>query len=198
MFVSQYVVSARKYRPQKFEEVIGQEKVTQTLQNEIANNKLAQAFLFCGPRGVGKTTCARILAKEINPENKSSSSDNAFNIFELDAASNNSVEDIRNLVQQVRIPPQNGKYKVYIIDEVHMLSKDAFNAFLKTLEEPPDYAVFILATTEKHKILPTILSRYLSLCSCELTNPSKSWTKYFDSITYNIIYITLYIISYMI
>lgn len=157
--MSQYVVSARKYRPQKFEEVIGQEKVTQTLQNEIANNKLAQAFLFCGPRGVGKTTCARILAKEINPENKSSSSDNAFNIFELDAASNNSVEDIRNLVQQVRIPPQNGKYKVYIIDEVHMLSKDAFNAFLKTLEEPPDYAVFILATTEKHKILPTILSR---------------------------------------
>ena len=158
--MNQYVISARKYRPQKFEEVIGQEKVTQTLQNEIANNKLAQAFLFCGPRGVGKTTCARILANEINQQNTNSSvQDNTFNIFELDAASNNSVEDIRNLVQQVRIPPQNSKYKVYIIDEVHMLSKDAFNAFLKTLEEPPTYAVFILATTEKHKILPTILSR---------------------------------------
>ncbi len=168
-----FVVSARKYRPVTFESVVGQSHITTTLRNAIKNNQLAQAFLFTGPRGVGKTTCARILAKTINcknvsentePCNECSSCKNfhqnaSFNIHELDAASNNSVEDIRNLIDQVRFPPQDGKYKVYIIDEVHMLSQAAFNAFLKTLEEPPSYAIFILATTEKHKILPTILSR---------------------------------------
>jgi len=168
-----FIVSARKYRPQTFDTVVGQGAITSTLKNAILHNQLAQAFLFCGPRGVGKTTCARILAKTINCENLSPSAEacdacsscvsfneNAsFNIYELDGASNNSVDDIRNLVDQVRIPPQMGRYKVYIIDEVHMLSASAFNAFLKTLEEPPAYAKFILATTEKHKILPTILSR---------------------------------------
>lgn len=157
--MSDYVVSARKYRPHSFDTVVGQSHITRTLLNEIKSQKLAQAFLFCGPRGVGKTTCARILAKEINREEGDELNDYSFNIFELDAASNNSVEDIRNLVDQVRIPPQRGNYKVYIIDEVHMLSSNAFNAFLKTLEEPPPYAIFILATTERHKILPTILSR---------------------------------------
>ena len=156
-----FVVSALKYRPQRFEDVVGQESITKTLDNAIATDHLAQALLFCGPRGVGKTTCARILAKKINSKNDESADDYnfAFNIFELDAASNNSVEDIRNLIDQVRIPPQVGDYKVYIIDEVHMLSQAAFNAFLKTLEEPPAHAIFILATTEKHKIIPTILSR---------------------------------------
>jgi DNA polymerase-3 subunit gamma/tau len=168
-----FVVSARKYRPSTFEHVVGQSHITTTLKNAIKNNHVAQAFLFCGPRGVGKTTNARILAKAINcldltadtePCNKCASCESfnnsaSFSIFELDAASNNSVDDIRNLVDQVRVPPQTGKYKVYIIDEVHMLSTAAFNAFLKTLEEPPPYAKFILATTEKHKILPTILSR---------------------------------------
>ena len=168
-----FVVSARKYRPATFETVVGQLHITGTLKNAIKNNQLAQAFLFCGPRGVGKTTCARILAKTINcvnltPEQEacgtcesctSFQNGNSFNFHELDAASNNSVEDIRSLIEQVRIPPQAGKYKIYIIDEVHMLSSNAFNAFLKTLEEPPSYAIFILATTEKHKILPTILSR---------------------------------------
>ena len=155
-----YIVSALKYRPQKFEEVVGQQAVTNTLQNAIAKGQLAQALLFTGPRGVGKTTCARILAKEINKTaDLSSDEDFAFNIFELDAASNNGVDDIRNLTEQVRIPPQAGKYKVYIIDEVHMLTQAAFNAFLKTLEEPPEHVIFILATTEKHKIIPTILSR---------------------------------------
>jgi DNA polymerase-3 subunit gamma/tau len=168
-----FIVSARKYRPATFDTVVGQQSITSTLKNAIVNNQLAQAFLFCGPRGVGKTTCARILAKTINclnPVNKVEACDQcesclsfnrsaSFNIHELDAASNNSVDDIRNLVDQVRIPPQIGKYKVYIIDEVHMLSTAAFNAFLKTLEEPPAYAKFILATTEKHKIIPTILSR---------------------------------------
>lgn len=167
------MVSARKYRPGTFESVIGQEHVTHTLKNAIKNNHLAHAFLFCGPRGVGKTTCARILAKTINCQNigadfeacnecdscKSFNSHASFNIYELDAASNNSVEDIRGLVDQVRYAPQGAKYKIYIIDEVHMLSAAAFNAFLKTLEEPPPYAKFILATTERHKILPTILSR---------------------------------------
>jgi len=168
-----FIVSARKYRPVSFKQVVGQSSITNTLQNAIKNNHLAQAFLFTGPRGVGKTTCARILAKTINCEHISSeieacdkcesctsfNNNASFNIHELDAASNNSVEDIRNLVERVRIPPQVGKYKVYIIDEVHMLSTAAFNAFLKTLEEPPAYAKFILATTEKHKIIPTILSR---------------------------------------
>jgi len=168
-----FIVSARKYRPATFETVVGQQHITVTLKNAIKNNQLAQAFLFCGPRGVGKTTCARILAKTINCEHlkeeveacgecdscKSFRNGNSFSIHELDAASNNSVDDIRNLIDQVRIPPQTGKYKIYIIDEVHMLSQQAFNAFLKTLEEPPSYAIFILATTEKHKILPTILSR---------------------------------------
>ncbi len=168
-----FVVSARKYRPATFKTLVGQSSITTTLKNAINNNQLAQAFLFCGPRGVGKTTCARILAKTINCLNvkddiepcnecescKSFNESTSFNIHELDAASNNSVDDIRNLVEQVRIPPQAGKYKVYIIDEVHMLSAQAFNAFLKTLEEPPAYAKFILATTEKHKIIPTILSR---------------------------------------
>ena len=153
-----FVVSARKYRPLGFDEVVGQEHITTTLKNAIDNNKLAQALLFCGPRGVGKTTCARIVARMINGFEEKSEV-NALNIFELDAASNNSVEDIRSLIDQVRYPPQFGKFKVYIIDEVHMLSNSAFNAFLKTLEEPPPYAVFILATTEKHKVIPTILSR---------------------------------------
>ncbi len=155
-----FIVSARKYRPQSFEDVVGQSSITNTLTNAIKSNHLAQALLFCGPRGVGKTTCARILAKQINMDDSiREDEDFAFNIFELDAASNNSVDDIRNLIDQVRIPPQVGKYKVYIIDEVHMLSQAAFNAFLKTLEEPPRHAIFILATTEKHKIIPTILSR---------------------------------------
>lgn len=155
-----FIVSARKYRPQTFKDVVGQQAITNTLENAIKSNHLAQALLFTGPRGVGKTTCARILAKRINTSNNSSDDEDfAFNIFELDAASNNSVDDIRSLTDQVRIPPQTGKYKVYIIDEVHMLSTQAFNAFLKTLEEPPAHAIFILATTEKHKIIPTILSR---------------------------------------
>ncbi|WP_179335123.1 DNA polymerase III subunit gamma/tau [Winogradskyella costae] len=155
-----FVVSARKYRPQTFKDVVGQQAITNTLLNAIENNHLAQALLFTGPRGVGKTTCARILAKMINSdENTSEDEDFAFNIFELDAASNNGVDQIRELTDQVRIPPQVGKYKVYIIDEVHMLSQAAFNAFLKTLEEPPKHCIFILATTEKHKIIPTILSR---------------------------------------
>ena len=171
--MSDYIVSARKYRPQTFESVVGQQALTQTLQNAIRQNHLAHAYLFCGPRGVGKTTCARIFAKTINclnPQNgldacnecescKAFNEQRSFNIHELDAASNNSVDDIRSLIDQVRIPPQIGKYSVYIIDEVHMLSAGAFNALLKTLEEPPSYAIFILATTEKHKVLPTILSR---------------------------------------
>ena len=160
--MEEFIVSARKYRPKTFESVVGQENITNNLLKAIENNHLAQAFLFCGPRGVGKTSCARILARTVNEFHSDSNQpdqDFAFNIFELDAASNNSVEDIRNLIDQTRIPPQTGKYKVYIIDEVHMLSTNAFNAFLKTLEEPPPYAIFILATTEKHKVLPTILSR---------------------------------------
>jgi DNA polymerase-3 subunit gamma/tau len=159
-----FVVSARKYRPQTFDTVVGQKAITETLRNAIDNNHLAQAFLFCGPRGVGKTSCARILAREINKhtakqKGESVDQDFSLNILELDAASNNSVDDIRHLTDQVRFPPQVGTHKVYIIDEVHMLSQQAFNAFLKTLEEPPAHAIFILATTEKHKILPTILSR---------------------------------------
>ena len=168
-----YIVSARKYRPQTFESVVGQQALTQTLQNAIRQNRLAHAYLFCGPRGVGKTTCARIFAKTINclnPQNghdacnecescRAFNEQRSFNIHELDAASNNSVEDIKSILDQVRIPPQIGKYSVFIIDEVHMLSTAAFNALLKTLEEPPSYAIFILATTEKHKVLPTILSR---------------------------------------
>jgi DNA polymerase-3 subunit gamma/tau len=158
--MEQFIVSARKYRPQTFKDVVGQQAITNTLLNAIENNHLAQALLFTGPRGVGKTTCARILARKINQEGYDDPyEDFAFNVFELDAASNNSVDDIRSLIDQVRIPPQTGKYKVYIIDEVHMLSQAAFNAFLKTLEEPPRHAIFILATTEKHKIIPTILSR---------------------------------------
>lgn len=155
-----FIVSALKYRPQTFKDVVGQTAITNTLKNAIDQNHLAQALLFTGPRGVGKTTCARILAKMINSNNsENENEDFAFNIFELDAASNNSVDDIRSLIDQVRIPPQVGNYKVYIIDEVHMLSTSAFNAFLKTLEEPPKHCIFILATTEKHKIIPTILSR---------------------------------------
>ncbi len=171
--MDKFIVSARKYRPQNFSTVVGQSHITTTLKNAIKNNQLAHAFLFCGPRGVGKTTCARILAKTINCENRTPDGEacntcdscvsfdagTSLNIHELDAASNNSVDDIRALVEQVRFAPQAGKYKVYIVDEVHMLSASAFNAFLKTLEEPPPYAIFILATTEKHKILPTILSR---------------------------------------
>ena len=156
-----FVVSALKYRPKEFSEVVGQESITKTLENAITNNRLANALLFSGPRGVGKTTCARILAHKINEQSLGENADNdfSFNIFELDAASNNSVDDIRSLIDQVRIPPRIGTHKVYIVDEVHMLSTAAFNAFLKTLEEPPKHAIFILATTEKHKILPTILSR---------------------------------------
>ena len=158
--MEEFVVSARKYRPQTFKDVVGQKAITNTLLNAIETNHLASALLFTGPRGVGKTTCARILARKINqPGYDDPLEDFAFNVFELDAASNNSVDDIRSLIDQVRIPPQTGKYKVYIIDEVHMLSSAAFNAFLKTLEEPPKHAIFILATTEKHKIIPTILSR---------------------------------------
>ncbi len=171
--MSDFVVSARKYRPQRFEDVVGQQHIAQTLKNALATDHVAHAFLFCGPRGVGKTTCARILAKILNCQNRTPqleacnqcssctgfNESASFNIIELDAASNNSVENIRGLVEQVRFPPQQGKYKVFIIDEVHMLSNAAFNAFLKTLEEPPPYAIFILATTEKHKIIPTILSR---------------------------------------
>jgi len=168
-----FVVSARKYRPATFKSVVGQEAITNTLKNSIKNNHLAHAYLFCGPRGVGKTTCARIFAKTINCFNRTDdyeacnecescsafNNSGSYNIHELDAASNNTVDDIRSLIEQVRIPPQIGKYSVYIIDEVHMLSQAAFNAFLKTLEEPPEHAIFILATTEKHKIIPTILSR---------------------------------------
>lgn len=171
--MSEYIVSARKYRPQTFESVVGQKALTQTLKNAISNGRLAHAYLFCGPRGVGKTTCARIFAKTINCLNPNEigeacnkcesclafNENRSFNIHELDAASNNSVEDIRNLIENVQIPPQVGRYSVYIVDEVHMLSNAAFNAFLKTLEEPPAHAIFILATTEKHKIIPTILSR---------------------------------------
>ena len=155
--MNEYIISALKYRPNDFNEVIGQSSITQTLTNAINLNQLPQALLFCGPRGVGKTSCARILARKINNQKKED--DIKFNIFELDAASNNSVDDIRKLNEQVRIPPQVGKYKIYIIDEAHMLSTSAFNAFLKTLEEPPKHAIFILATTEKNKIIPTILSR---------------------------------------
>lgn len=168
-----FIVSARKYRPDTFQTVVGQASITSTLKNAIKNSQLAHAYLFCGPRGVGKTTCARIFAKTINCQNLSAETEacnqcesckafngsRSYNIHELDAASNNSVDDIRNLTDQVRIPPQIGKYSIYIIDEVHMLSPSAFNAFLKTLEEPPRHAIFILATTEKHKIIPTILSR---------------------------------------
>src|ERR1700749_5263994 len=171
--MDKFIVSARKYRPQNFSTVVGQAHITTTVKNAIRNNQLAHAFLFCGPRGVGKTTCARILAKTINCENQTKDGEacnkcqscisfnegTSLNIHELDAASNNSVDDIRTLVEQVRFAPQAGRYKGYIIDEVHMLSSSACNAFLKTLEEPPPYAIFILATTEKHKILPTILSR---------------------------------------
>lgn len=171
--MEEFIVSARKYRPATFDSVVGQASITNTLKNAIKTHHLAQAFLFCGPRGVGKTTCARILAKTINCFNrteaieacnqcescKSFNEGQSLNIYELDAASNNSVDDIRNLIEQVRFAPQLGSHKVYIIDEVHMLSQQAFNAFLKTLEEPPKHAIFILATTEKHKIIPTILSR---------------------------------------
>ena len=171
--MEEYIVSARKYRPTSFDTVVGQSALTTTLKNAVKSGKLAHAYLFCGPRGVGKTTCARIFAKAINCMNPTAEGEacescescmafneqRSFNIFELDAASNNSVEQIKSLMEQTRIPPQVGKYKVFIIDEVHMLSTAAFNAFLKTLEEPPSYVIFVLATTEKHKILPTILSR---------------------------------------
>ena len=171
--MDEYIVSARKYRPMSFDSVVGQQALTTTLKNAVKSGKLAHAYLFCGPRGVGKTTCARIFAKAINCENptnegeacnecescKAFAEGRSYNIFELDAASNNSVENIKTLMEQTRIPPQVGRYKVFIIDEVHMLSTAAFNAFLKTLEEPPAHVIFILATTEKHKILPTILSR---------------------------------------
>lgn len=184
--MSQYIVSARKYRPNTFDSVVGQNHVTDTLMHSLLSNQVAHAYLFCGPRGVGKTTVARILARAINCENltdKGESCNNctscktfdvnsSFNIFELDGASNNSVENIRALVEQVRVPPSQGKYKVYIIDEVHMLSSAAFNAFLKTLEEPPPYVKFILATTEKHKILPTILSRCQSFDFRRIPVPS--------------------------
>lgn len=173
VFMENFIVSARKYRPDTFQTVVGQASITSTLKNAIKNSQLAHAYLFCGPRGVGKTTCARIFAKTINCQNltpaiepcnecescKAFNGSRSYNIHELDAASNNSVDDIRNLTDQVRIPPQIGHYSIYIIDEVHMLSQAAFNAFLKTLEEPPRHAIFILATTEKHKIIPTILSR---------------------------------------
>lgn len=179
--MGEFIVSARKYRPITFDSVVGQSSITTTLKNAIVNKHLAQAYLFCGPRGVGKTTCARIFAKTINclnptadmePCNECESckafiEDRSYNIHELDAASNNSVEDIRSIIDKVRIPPQIGSYSVYIIDEVHMLSQAAFNAFLKTLEEPPKHAIFILATTEKHKVLPTILSR------CQVYNFSR-------------------------
>jgi len=171
--MSKYVVSALKYRPRRFDDVVGQPHIVNTLKSAVQTNQLAHAYLFCGPRGVGKTTCARILARVINCENLQNGTDPcgkcamcvsfdnqaSFNIFELDAASHNSVESMRSLTEQVRYQPQHGKYKVYIIDEAHMLTQQAFNAFLKTLEEPPPYAIFILATTEKHKILPTVLSR---------------------------------------
>ena len=171
--MSNYIVSARKYRPASFATVVGQQALTHTLKTAIASHRLAHAYLFCGPRGVGKTTCARIFAKTINCEHptpegeacnecascRAFNEQASFNIIELDAASNNGVDAIRDLTEQVRIPPQSGHYKVYIIDEVHMLSQAAFNAFLKTLEEPPEYAIFILATTEKQKVIPTILSR---------------------------------------
>ena len=179
--MNHFVVSARKYRPQSFRDVVGQQAITNTLVNAIENNHLAQALLFTGPRGVGKTTCARILAKKINEQTSGLQDDNdfAFNVFELDAASNNSVDDIRKLIDQVRIPPQVGKYKVYIIDEVHMLSIAAFNAFLKTLEEPPKHAIFILATTEKHKIIPTILSRCQIFDFKRITvNDAREYLKY--------------------
>ena len=182
--MDKFIVSARKYRPQLFSTVIGQAHITTTLKNAVRNKQLAHAFLFTGPRGVGKTTCARILAKTINCDNQTADGEacnechscvsfnegTSLNIHELDAASNNSVEDIRSLVDQVRFAPQPGKFKVYIIDEVHMLSAAAFNAFLKTLEEPPPYAIFILATTEKHKILPTILSRCQAFDFKRITN----------------------------
>lgn len=179
--MNHFVVSARKYRPQSFRDVVGQQAITNTLMNAIENNHLAQALLFTGPRGVGKTTCARILAKKINEQTSGLQDENdfAFNVFELDAASNNSVDDIRKLIDQVRIPPQVGKYKVYIIDEVHMLSTAAFNAFLKTLEEPPKHAIFILATTEKHKIIPTILSRCQIFDFKRITvNDAREYLKY--------------------
>ena len=171
--MEEYIVSARKYRPMTFDSVVGQSALTTTLKNAVKSGKLAHAYLFCGPRGVGKTTCARIFAKAINCEHpredgeacntcescQAFNEQRSYNIFELDAASNNGVDQIKTLMEQTRIPPQVGKYKVFIIDEVHMLSAAAFNAFLKTLEEPPSHVIFILATTEKHKILPTILSR---------------------------------------
>src|SRR5574344_546602 len=173
VMTNEFIVSARKYRPSTFVSVVGQQSITATLKNAIKNNQMAHAYLFCGPRGVGKTTCARIFAKTINCQNVTADNEpcntcesclafnenRSYNIHELDAASNNSVDDIRLIIDKVRVPPQLGHYSVYIIDEVHMLSAAAFNAFLKTLEEPPRHAIFILATTEKHKILPTILSR---------------------------------------